>query len=446
MRRMNRWMLPLLAWAVAVVLGGCIRDNIPDCPPLQVTLTVKDKNYFNIDDAVKLGMMERKADNLPFRDYVGTLYYVVTDGQGTVVAEQKNTAVDNDLQQQTITLPADLPYGDYTVTVTAGDGKTVSHAVALSYRFSQSLPKPGREAEILRTALEQERKNGLQPEGYRYLSEALRRAKLEKESKEFYETLLRRQNAIEPEVLFRHYEATRLEEQLKQEKYENAAKDLRALIGRLTAPAELGAARLALAEVEFYGLGRRKEAEAELAKIDRSALPKARVRPYEVLEMELAAAGQGKAAASALAARIDAPANRYTPRQLLALDGVKLSIRNAIVLKKFADGLRYADELEEKQPAIRLSPDYLQLRGRLEAGLGRPRAAARLLEQALLLEPDDELCAQLSLVLGQFYAGRGESAAAVGSWKQAVAAAPRSHAAATAARLLNEIRNREVER
>ena len=66
--------------------------------------------------------------------------------------------------------------------------------------------------------------------------------------------------------------------------------------------------------------------------------------------------------------------------------------------------------------------------------------------QALLLEPDDELCAQLSLELGQFYAGRGESAAAVGSWKQAVAAAPRSHAAATAARLLNEIRNREVER
>ena len=125
---------------------------------------------------------------------------------------------------------------------------------------------------------------------------------------------------------------------------------------------------------------------------------------------------------------------------------MKLSIRNAIVLKKFADGLRYADELEEKQPAIRLSPDYLQLRGRLEAGLGRPRAAARLLEQALLLEPDDELCAQLSLELGQFYAGRGESAAAVGSWKQAVAAAPRSHAAATAARLLNEIRNREVER
>ena len=34
----------------------------------------------------------------------------------------------------------------------------------------------------------------------------------------------------------------------------------------------------------------------------------------------------------------------------------------------------------------------------------------------------------------------------IGSWKQAVAAAPRSHAAATAARLLNEIRNREVER
>lgn len=107
----------LLLPAAALLLGGCIRDHIPDCPPLELTVTVKDKNYFNIDDAAKLGLMERKADDLPFRDYVGTLYYVVTDEAGQVVARQLNTAVDNDLTVQTITLPASLPYGTYTATV-----------------------------------------------------------------------------------------------------------------------------------------------------------------------------------------------------------------------------------------------------------------------------------------------------------------------------------------
>lgn len=109
--------LYVLPVAVCLLWSSCIRDSIPPCPPLQVTLTVKDKNYFNIGDAVKLGLMERKAENLPFRDYVSTLYYIVHDAEGKVVAEQKNTLVDNDDQTQLITLPESLPYGKYTLTV-----------------------------------------------------------------------------------------------------------------------------------------------------------------------------------------------------------------------------------------------------------------------------------------------------------------------------------------
>lgn len=109
--------LYVLPVAVCLLWSSCIRDSIPPCLPLQVTLTVKDKNYFNIDDAVKLGLMERKAENLPFRDYVSTLYYIVHDAEGKVVAEQKNTLVDNDDQTQLITLPESLPYGKYTLTV-----------------------------------------------------------------------------------------------------------------------------------------------------------------------------------------------------------------------------------------------------------------------------------------------------------------------------------------
>ncbi len=105
------WILTVFLWS------SCIRDSVPPCPPLQVTLTVKDKNYFNINDAVKLGLLERKAEDLPFRNYVSTLYYIVHDAEGNVVAEQKTTPVDNDEQTQLITLPLSLPYGTYSVTV-----------------------------------------------------------------------------------------------------------------------------------------------------------------------------------------------------------------------------------------------------------------------------------------------------------------------------------------
>lgn len=337
--------------------------------------------------------------------------------------------------------------GDYVISVRTADGKKISHRVELRYRFGQSLPKPGREAEILRAALAQEAETGLQEGGYRYLSEALRRAKLAKESREFYETMIRNQNAVEPEVLFRHYEATRLDEQRRREEFDTAAAELRNLIARLRAPSELNTARLALAEVLFYGSGKTEPAAEAFASVDRSSLPKARVRSYELLEADLAAMKEGRAAAEALAAKIASPSDRYDRRQLLRLDGIKLAIRNAIVLGKFSDGMQYAEQLEEQRPAIRLAPDYLQLKSRLEAGLGRPRSAARLLELARALAPeDDELRAEIALELGRFYAGRGETAPAIEAWKEVLEAAPRSRAAVTAARLLKEIRQKEVER
>lgn len=109
--------MTLVLAMVVVVAAGCIRVKLEDCPPMQVTLTVKDKNYFNIDDAVKLGLAERKADNLPFRDYIHTIYYIIRDAEGNVVAEQKNTEVKGEDANLLISLPATLQYGTYEMTV-----------------------------------------------------------------------------------------------------------------------------------------------------------------------------------------------------------------------------------------------------------------------------------------------------------------------------------------
>ena len=53
-----------------LAFASCIRDEIEPCPPLQVRIAVKDKNYFNINEVVRLGYAEKLAEDLPFRDYV----------------------------------------------------------------------------------------------------------------------------------------------------------------------------------------------------------------------------------------------------------------------------------------------------------------------------------------------------------------------------------------
>lgn len=114
-RQIAYLLLPLLLWGVS--LTSCIRDEIAECPPLRITVAVKDKNYFNVDDVAAKGLIEKKDENLPFREYVSTLYYIVHDEAGNVVAEQPNREVTGDAKEAVIELPSDLPYGKYRVTV-----------------------------------------------------------------------------------------------------------------------------------------------------------------------------------------------------------------------------------------------------------------------------------------------------------------------------------------
>lgn len=114
---MSRLVEIALTGIVCAVVWGCIREDLPPCPPLSISLTVKDKNYFNVDDAVKLGLMERKSDTLPFRSYVHSLYYILHDAAGNVVSEQRNVRIGNDAATQRLVLPSTLPYGTYTLTV-----------------------------------------------------------------------------------------------------------------------------------------------------------------------------------------------------------------------------------------------------------------------------------------------------------------------------------------
>lgn len=131
---MKRLQHILVTGIILAMITGCISKELPSCPQLSITLTVKDKNFFNIDDAAKLGLMERMDETLPFRAYVHSLYYILHDAEGNIVAEQRNISVESDSQTLTLDIPTELPYGKYTLTVWGnmdgedGLGENAAHA------------------------------------------------------------------------------------------------------------------------------------------------------------------------------------------------------------------------------------------------------------------------------------------------------------------------------
>ena len=101
-----------------LAFASCIRDEIQPCPPLQVRIAVKDKNYFNIHEVARLGYAEELAEDLPFREYVRTLYYVLTDaGTGEVVVEQPLMTLTSGDAVLPVSFPQEMPFGEYVLTV-----------------------------------------------------------------------------------------------------------------------------------------------------------------------------------------------------------------------------------------------------------------------------------------------------------------------------------------
>ena len=110
----------LLSTLSGLFITSCIRDEIPDCPPLKVNIAVKDKNYFNVDN---VELEERLSDDLPFREYVPTLYWVLRDvNTGEIVDESPLITVSGDEKTITPNICPCVPHGKYVITVWGGLG------------------------------------------------------------------------------------------------------------------------------------------------------------------------------------------------------------------------------------------------------------------------------------------------------------------------------------
>ena len=108
----------LLILLLVPALTSCIRDEIEDCPPLQVNIAVKDKNYFNVD---KVDMEERRSEDLAFREYVPTLFYMLRDAKtGEVMEEHGVFRVEGEAKTMKVDFCPCLPHGTYVLTVWGG--------------------------------------------------------------------------------------------------------------------------------------------------------------------------------------------------------------------------------------------------------------------------------------------------------------------------------------
>ncbi len=109
---------PLAGLLVLLLLTSCLRVEYDECPPLQVSVVVKDKNYYNVN---KVDLEDAVPENLPFRSYVGNLTYELRNMKtGEVVAQKPLFDVPDGITTYDITFDSHLPFGTYELTVWGG--------------------------------------------------------------------------------------------------------------------------------------------------------------------------------------------------------------------------------------------------------------------------------------------------------------------------------------
>lgn len=116
MNRTRTYLLMLLA----LLAASCIRDDLEPCPPLNIMLSIEDKNYDNVATIEGLtGLTLAEPEDQPFRHYIQRLYYTLyrVDTREAVITKRLHDVQGDAAMATVYDIPADLPYGDYALVV-----------------------------------------------------------------------------------------------------------------------------------------------------------------------------------------------------------------------------------------------------------------------------------------------------------------------------------------
>ena len=116
MNRTHTYLLLLLA----LLAASCIRDDLEPCPPLNIMLSIEDKNYDNVATIEGLtGLTLAEPEDQPFRHYIQRLYYTLyrVDTREAVITKRLHDVQGDAAMANVYDIPADLPYGNYALVV-----------------------------------------------------------------------------------------------------------------------------------------------------------------------------------------------------------------------------------------------------------------------------------------------------------------------------------------
>ena len=110
----------LILLLLSLMTASCISDDLEECPPMHLTIEVKDKNYFNVDYT---DLENHRSEDLAFREYVPTLHYSISNLEtGEMVVHSDFITVEGDAKVYNVDLPKSLPFGTYSIQVWGGLG------------------------------------------------------------------------------------------------------------------------------------------------------------------------------------------------------------------------------------------------------------------------------------------------------------------------------------
>lgn len=106
--------IALFLLSATVLTTSCIREDIPDCKALSLTLAVHDKNYANVGSVREETPL---SETLQFRQYIPNWRWTLRNVEtGEILEEQPSDTCRRDGQELELTFCDCIPYGTYVFT------------------------------------------------------------------------------------------------------------------------------------------------------------------------------------------------------------------------------------------------------------------------------------------------------------------------------------------
>ena len=306
------------------------------------------------------------------------------------------------------------------------------YTIYLGYHFAAPFVSEQEGRRMLLGAMKQDEVQPLDATGYRFLADAIPQFKMKELSSRFYDRILYFGARMPKDAVFKFYRTMMMDDDLAAERYEKIEKDLNRMLNQSS-----DHARLELSRLLFYCMDRRKEAEVEFRKIQPEKLTADFQRNYRILEADMALFFKGYDAALELYRKMESVSRKMSEREKLEADGNLVSLRNALVTRRYRDATDYLARVENARPEIRLNPEIMWLKSQFLAKQGRVRLAAYWAEAVRKLQPSSGTDAAAALFLARDLLRRGKTDRAHPLLKEIAARYPKSMEAIAAEKLLS---------